>query len=125
MVDKATLTSTATVFISKLLLRHQPTHWRFTYVKTMSFLVVPFIMILPELDAFFTFTTFIRHCCPLYAQHNLLGAHCGVKVCSRIHNFEQIHCFLITLCVVQAPGCLLKDSGSRIIRIPSWQRVNS
>ncbi|CAO3681412.1 unnamed protein product [Umbelopsis ramanniana] len=85
--DKATLTSTATVFISKLLLRHQPTHWKFTYVKTMSFLVVPFIMILPELDVFFTFTTFIRHCCPLYAQHNLLGAHCGVKlldVCLKI-----------------------------------------
>ncbi|KAI8575984.1 hypothetical protein K450DRAFT_275097 [Umbelopsis ramanniana AG] len=85
--EKTTLTSTATVFISKLLLRHQPAHWRFAYVNTMSFLVVPFIMILPELDAFFTFTTFVRHCCPLYAQPNLLGAHCGVKlldVCLKI-----------------------------------------
>ncbi|KAI9285875.1 rab-GTPase-TBC domain-containing protein [Umbelopsis sp. AD052] len=62
-------------------------HWKFTYVTTMSFLAVPFITILPELDAFFTFTTFIRHCCPLYAQPNLLGAHCGVKlldVCLKI-----------------------------------------
>ncbi|KAG2187321.1 hypothetical protein INT44_005007, partial [Umbelopsis vinacea] len=85
--EKTTLTSTATVFISKLLLRHQPAHWKFTYVTTMSFLAVPFITILPELDAFFTFTTFIRHCCPLYAQPNLLGAHCGVKlldVCLKI-----------------------------------------
>ncbi|KAG2183254.1 hypothetical protein INT43_006258, partial [Umbelopsis isabellina] len=78
--DKPGLTSTETVFKSKLLWKHQPNYWEFTYVDSMSRLVLPFVNVMSELDAFFSFTTFVRHCCPLYVQPNCIGARCGAKL---------------------------------------------
>jgi hypothetical protein len=78
--DKPRLSSTETVFKSKLLFRHQPNYWKFSYVPSMTYLVLPFANVMSELDAFFAFTTFVRHCCPLYVQPNSIGARCGAKV---------------------------------------------
>ncbi|KAJ2964904.1 hypothetical protein NQZ79_g353 [Umbelopsis isabellina] len=78
--DKSRLTSTETVFKSKLLWKHQPKYWQFSYVQSMSCLVLPFVNVMSELDAFFSFTTFVRHCCPLYVQPNCIGARCGAKL---------------------------------------------
>ncbi|KAJ3256338.1 hypothetical protein HK103_005593 [Boothiomyces macroporosus] len=50
----------------------------FTYVQA------PFIYVMPELDAFYTFSTFIQHTCPLYVQPALEGVHLGVKMFDKL-----------------------------------------
>ncbi|KAJ3136988.1 hypothetical protein HK100_001115, partial [Physocladia obscura] len=52
---------------------------QFSYVQGMNVLVAPFLYVMPELDAFYSFTTFIHHTCPLYVQPALEGVHCGIK----------------------------------------------
>lgn len=52
----------------------------FSYVQGMNVLAAPFLYVMPELDAFYTFTAFIQHACPLYVQPALEGVHCGLKV---------------------------------------------
>ncbi|ORZ18129.1 rab-GTPase-TBC domain-domain-containing protein [Absidia repens] len=51
-----------------------------TYVQGMNVLMAPFLMVMPEMEAFFTFTTFMWKWCPLYIQPNLRGVHCGTKL---------------------------------------------
>ncbi len=53
----------------------------------MNVLAAPFLYVMPELDAYFSFTTFIQHTCPLYVgnfnkkvQPALEGVHCGLKL---------------------------------------------
>ncbi|ORY39587.1 TBC-domain-containing protein [Rhizoclosmatium globosum] len=53
---------------------------QFSYVQGMNVLAAPFLYIMPELDAFYTFATFIHHTCPLYVQPALEGVHCGIKL---------------------------------------------
>ncbi|RUS21432.1 rab-GTPase-TBC domain-containing protein [Endogone sp. FLAS-F59071] len=53
---------------------------QFTYVQGMNVLAAPFLYTMPEVEAFFTFSTMIRYCCPLYVQPLLQGVHCGVKL---------------------------------------------
>lgn len=53
---------------------------RFSYVQGMNVLAAPFLYVMPELDAFFSFSSFIQYSCPLYVQPALEGVHCGVKV---------------------------------------------
>ena len=53
----------------------------FTYVQGMNVLAAPFLYTMPsELDAFYCFSRFIEHCCPLYVQQTLDGVHRGLKV---------------------------------------------
>ncbi|KAI9003888.1 rab-GTPase-TBC domain-containing protein [Hyaloraphidium curvatum] len=52
----------------------------FTYVQGMNVLAAPFLFVMPELDAFYSFATFIRDACPLYVQPSLEGAHCAMKL---------------------------------------------
>jgi cell cycle arrest protein BUB2 len=52
----------------------------FSYVQGMNVMAAPFLYVLPELDAFYTFSAFVQNACPLYVQPALEGAHCGVKV---------------------------------------------
>jgi cell cycle arrest protein BUB2 len=52
----------------------------FSYVQGMNVLAAPFLYTLPELDAFYTFSNFILHSCPLYVQPALEGVHCGIKL---------------------------------------------
>ncbi|ORX62584.1 rab domain-containing cell division control protein, partial [Hesseltinella vesiculosa] len=44
-----------------------------TYVQGMNVLVAPFLMTMPEMDAFYAFSNFIWKFCPLYVQPNLKG----------------------------------------------------
>jgi cell cycle arrest protein BUB2 len=53
---------------------------QFGYVQGMNVLAAPFLYTLPELDAFYAFSYFIIHSCPLYVQPALEGVHCGVKL---------------------------------------------
>jgi cell cycle arrest protein BUB2 len=46
----------------------------------MNVLAAPFLYVMPELDAYNAFSTFIHHACPLYVQPALDGVHCGIKV---------------------------------------------
>ncbi|KAL2918160.1 CDC16 protein [Polyrhizophydium stewartii] len=56
---------------------------RFSYVQGMNVLAAPFLYVLPELDAFFAFSSFIQNSCPLYVQPALEGVHCGLKLLDR------------------------------------------
>ncbi|KAJ3272697.1 hypothetical protein HDV01_005333 [Terramyces sp. JEL0728] len=56
----------------------------FTYVQGMNVLLAPFIYVMPELDAFYTFSIFIQHTCPLYVQPALEGVHLGVKMFDKL-----------------------------------------
>ncbi|KAI8930262.1 rab-GTPase-TBC domain-containing protein [Entophlyctis helioformis] len=56
---------------------------RFSYVQGMNVLSAPFLYVLPELDAFNAFTSFIQQSCPLYVQPALEGVHCGLKLLDR------------------------------------------
>ncbi|KAI9257338.1 rab-GTPase-TBC domain-containing protein [Phascolomyces articulosus] len=51
-----------------------------TYVQGMNVLAAPFLMVLPEMEAFFAFSTFLWQWCPLYVHPNLNGVHCGLKL---------------------------------------------
>jgi len=51
-----------------------------TYVQGMNVLVAPFLFTMSEIDAFFSFATFIEMCCPLYVNSTLQGAHCGLEL---------------------------------------------
>ncbi|CAJ0749883.1 19228_t:CDS:2, partial [Entrophospora sp. SA101] len=42
-----------------------------TYVQGMNVLAAPFLFVMPELDAFYSFSAFIQHFCPLYVTPNL------------------------------------------------------
>ncbi|KAJ3153468.1 hypothetical protein HDU89_000493 [Geranomyces variabilis] len=55
----------------------------FTYVQGMNVLAAPFLYVMPELDAFYTFTAFVQHACPLYVQPALEGVHCGLRLLDR------------------------------------------
>ncbi|CAG8617323.1 5302_t:CDS:2 [Cetraspora pellucida] len=51
-----------------------------TYVQGMNVLAAPFLFTMSEIDAFFSFATFIQTCCPLYVTPTLQGVHCGLKL---------------------------------------------
>ncbi|CAJ0905456.1 13378_t:CDS:2 [Entrophospora sp. SA101] len=46
---------------------------KITYVQGMNVLAAPFLFVMPELDAFYSFSAFIQHFCPLYVTPNLEG----------------------------------------------------
>ncbi|KAI8827221.1 rab-GTPase-TBC domain-containing protein [Fimicolochytrium jonesii] len=52
----------------------------YTYVQGMNVLAAPFLYVMPELDAFYTFTAFVQNACPLYVQPALEGVHCGLRL---------------------------------------------
>ncbi|KAI8082814.1 rab domain-containing cell division control protein [Halteromyces radiatus] len=51
-----------------------------TYVQGMNVLVAPFLMVMPEMEAFYAFSNFMWRWCPLYIQPNLKGVHSGIKL---------------------------------------------
>lgn len=51
-----------------------------TYVQGMNVLAAPFLMTMNEMDAFFSFSTFIYKWCPLYVQPTMKGVHCGLRL---------------------------------------------
>jgi len=53
---------------------------KITYVQGMNVLAAPFLYAMPEVDAFFSFSTFIQRSCPLYVSPTLQGVHSGLKL---------------------------------------------
>ncbi|CEI93645.1 hypothetical protein RMCBS344292_07876 [Rhizopus microsporus] len=51
-----------------------------TYMQGMNVLAAPFLMVMPEMDAFFAFSTFIYRWCPLYVLPTMRGVHCGIRL---------------------------------------------
>ncbi|KAG0093844.1 hypothetical protein BGZ92_001085 [Podila epicladia] len=52
----------------------------FTYVQGMNVLAAPFLYTMSEMEAFYSYSNFIKYCCPLYVQPALQGVHCGIKL---------------------------------------------
>ncbi|KAJ3194387.1 hypothetical protein HK101_002860 [Irineochytrium annulatum] len=81
-VDEGTLRRCLNAFVWKA--KEQPPsrlmNIKFSYVQGMNVHAAPFLFVMPELDAYFTFTSFITHTCPLYVQPALEGVHCGIKL---------------------------------------------
>ena len=81
-VSESMLTRVLNAFVWKV--KDRPTsrlmNLTYSYVQGMNVLAAPFLFVLPEVDAFFTFTSFIQQDCPLYVQPSLEGVHCGLKV---------------------------------------------
>jgi len=46
----------------------------------MNVLAAPFLYTMNEMEAFYSYSHFIKYCCPLYVQPTLQGVHCGIKV---------------------------------------------
>lgn len=74
------------------------------YVQGMNVLVAPFLMVLPEMEAFFAFSKFIWRWCPLYVQPTLKGVHCGIKVMTlrpivREESINQLYIQLVDMCL--------------------------
>lgn len=54
---------------------------KYSYVQGMNVLAGVFLYTMPsELEAFYAFSRFIRHACPLYVQPTMEGVHQGIKV---------------------------------------------
>lgn len=51
-----------------------------TYVQGMNVMAAPFLMVMKEMEAFHTFSTFIWRWCPLYVQPTMRGVHCGLRL---------------------------------------------
>lgn len=52
----------------------------FSYVQGMNVLAGAFLYVMPsELEAFYCFSRFIEHFCPLYVQPTMQGVHAGLK----------------------------------------------
>ncbi|OAD04333.1 hypothetical protein MUCCIDRAFT_152335 [Mucor lusitanicus CBS 277.49] len=51
-----------------------------SYVQGMNVLAAPFLMTMPEMEAFFSFSTFIYDWCPLYVLPTMKGVHCGLRL---------------------------------------------
>ncbi|KAI7893508.1 putative mitotic exit network regulator [Mucor mucedo] len=51
-----------------------------TYVQGMNVLAGPFLLALSEVEAFYSFSTFIFKWCPLYVQPTMRGVHCGLRL---------------------------------------------
>lgn len=58
-----------------------------TYVQGMNVLAGPFLLAMPEVEAYYSFSTFIFRWCPLYVQPTMRGVHCGLRV-----TFISYHC---------------------------------
>ena len=52
----------------------------FSYVQGMNVLLAPILYVMPELDAFWTYSQFIQVSCPLYVQPAIEGVWFGCKV---------------------------------------------
>ncbi|KAF9567448.1 hypothetical protein EC968_003248 [Mortierella alpina] len=61
----------------------QETGVSFTYVQGMNVLAAPFLYTMSEMEAFYSYSNFLKFCCPLYVQPTLQGVHCGIKLLER------------------------------------------
>ena len=64
--------STANVFVG-----HVP---QISYVQGMNVVCAPFLYVMPEVDAFFAFSQFVKFYVPLYFHPLIEGAYVGLNV---------------------------------------------
>ena len=69
-----------TLFVALVATSLQETGVSFTYVQGMNVLAAPFLYTMSEMEAFYSYSNFLKFCCPLYVQPTLQGVHCGIKV---------------------------------------------
>lgn len=50
------------------------------YVQGMNVLLAPLLYVMPELDAFYCFESFVTHVCPTYVLPTLEGVYAGLKL---------------------------------------------
>lgn len=62
----------------------------FTYVQGMNTLCAPLLFVMPELDAFATFTRILTLICPTYVRHDLVGAKAGAKLVGHIIRSKDV-----------------------------------
>lgn len=55
-----------------------------TYVQGMNVVCAPFLYVMPELDAFYAFSNFIKIYCPLYFYAGIDGAYAGIQILDEI-----------------------------------------
>ncbi|TPX38484.1 hypothetical protein SeLEV6574_g07765 [Synchytrium endobioticum] len=81
-VDEGMLSRVLNAFVWKV--RDRPVgrliNLKYSYVQGMNVQAAPFLYVMPELDAFYSFASFIQNTCPLYVQPALEGVHCGLKL---------------------------------------------
>lgn len=85
-----------------------------SYVQGMNVLAAPFLMTMPEMEAFFSFSTFIYDWCPLYVLPTMKGVHCGLRVSSE-RGSCHVYDMLIEYMIVTRP--LSQLSWSHFIRL--------
>ena len=59
----------------------------------MNVLLAPFLYLMPEVDAFYTFKQFAQKCIPLYLNAGITAAYTGMRVCSIFRFFLLIYNF--------------------------------
>ncbi|CAG8580215.1 3520_t:CDS:2 [Diversispora eburnea] len=69
-------------------------HQSITYVQGMNVLLAPFLFTMSELDAYFSFVTFIQNICPLYVTPTLEGVHSGLKLLDRCLQILDLKLFI-------------------------------
>jgi len=70
--------------------------FRFGYVQGMNVLLAPFLFVLPEIDAFYSFDWLLRNHIPTYVQPSLDGVHYGTKLfdeCLKVVDIELYNYF--------------------------------
>ncbi|TPX37120.1 hypothetical protein SmJEL517_g00942 [Synchytrium microbalum] len=92
-VDEGMLSRVLNAFVWKLKDRPHTRliNLKYSYVQGMNVLAAPFLYVMPELDAFYSFASFIQNTCPLYVQPALEGVHCGLKLmdkCLKVADYE-------------------------------------
>lgn len=85
-----------------------------TYMQGMNVLAAPFLMVMPEMDAFFAFSTFIYRWCPLYVLPTMRGVHCGIRV-------SLFHSFFLVLLIQLAFWIMFTLIGSYSLWLSTWK----
>lgn len=63
------------------------------YVQGMNVLLAPILLVMPELDAFFTFSCMLKHHCPRYVVKNLDGSHHGCELVAKCFPVADLELF--------------------------------
>eukprot|EP00835_Amoeboradix_gromovi_P003533 NODE_237_length_13348_cov_0.297381.p5 type:complete len:214 gc:universal NODE_237_length_13348_cov_0.297381:13142-12501(-) len=82
VVDEHMLLRTLNAFVwdmkdKNLSFTSDSTKCLFYYVQGMNALAAPFLFVMNEVDAFYSFSQLIQYSCPTYVQKNTEGVRCG------------------------------------------------
>ncbi|RKP21611.1 RabGAP/TBC, partial [Rozella allomycis CSF55] len=69
-----------TIHAKNTLEKYTDLQLKFGYIQGMNVILAPFLCIMPELDAFYCFSTFIQHIAPMYFQPHIEGSICGIQI---------------------------------------------